>query len=106
MFEQGVNLGIARAGRFAQVSVNLVRQKPVLVVDGKIGPKTVAAINCLSKRNTVRFLTVMNGTQYMYYLFRTNQMARTLKLFHTTEREDQRAFFRGWLSRVEFTDEG
>ncbi len=105
IFEQAVNLGIRRASRFAQVSVNLVLQKEVLVVDGRIGPKSIDAINRLTKRNTLRLLVVLNGTQYMYYLFRTDQMTRTLKLFRTSEREDQAVFFRGWLSRIEFTDD-
>ena len=106
MFEQAVNLGIRRASRFAQLSVNLVRQvRRTLVVDGRVGLKTIDAINRLRKRDTLRLLTVLNGTQYMYYLYRTGQMDATLKLFHTTEREDQAVFFRGWLSRIEFTDD-
>ena len=103
VFEQSVNLGRRRAARFLQVSINLVMQKrKPIAVDGRIGRRTITAVNNLGKRDTLRVLAVLNGTQYMYYLYRTNQMDGTLELFRTSEREDQRVFFRGWLKRIAF----
>ncbi len=106
MFEQSVNLGIRRASKFAQQAVNLVKQtRRTLVVDGQIGAKSIVAINRMGKADTLRFLSVLNGVQFMYYLFRTNQTDHVTKLFRTSKRDDQRTFFRGWLKRIEFSNE-
>ncbi len=104
VFEQSVNLGLRRAARFLQHAVNKVLQKKrKLTADGWIGNKTITAVNNLGKRDTVRLLVVLNGLQFMYYLFRTAQMDESVALFKTSDREDQRVFFRGWLKRIEFS---
>ncbi|SMF92339.1 Predicted Peptidoglycan domain-containing protein [Azospirillum oryzae] len=45
IIDSGVNHGTARAGTWLQDAVNDLAGRPVLKVDGAVGPKTLAAVN-------------------------------------------------------------
>lgn len=45
VIDSGVNHGPARAGTWLQEAVNDLAGRPVLKVDGAVGPKTLAAVN-------------------------------------------------------------
>ena len=68
MFDCGVNLGITRAVMFLQTALNVMNQGGKLyhdlVVDGKMGPKTLSALHALPPRDLpvlLRWLDVQLG---------------------------------------------
>jgi lysozyme family protein len=98
LVDSGVNCGTGRPGPWLQRTLNLLNQQgrlfPDLVVDGKIGPATVAALRAvIAKRGPdgVRvILRSLNGLQVVHYIGITEGRAQN---------ED---FFFGWLlNRVE-----
>ena len=95
LFDTGVNMGTGTAAKFLQEAVNLLnkngRRHPDLIVDGKIGNKTISTINgvyCASTRLTLALLKTLNGLQFMKYV----------KICES--RPSQEKFFYGWLNRV------
>ncbi|MEM7195357.1 MAG: glycosyl hydrolase 108 family protein [Pseudomonadota bacterium] len=93
VFDTGVNMGMRRAARFLQESINLLdrNQTPGLVVDGDIGTKTLRALKSSiaadrSNRWVVLFLNLFQGQRYI----------EVLKLNPVNEK-----FARGWLKRVQ-----
>ena len=98
LVDSGVNCGPGRPGPWLQRTLNLLNQQgrlfPDLVVDGQIGPATVAALRAvLAKRGSdgVRvILRALNGLQVAHYV--------TI----TEARPANEDFFYGWLlNRVE-----
>jgi lysozyme family protein len=86
--------------------VNLVRQtRRTLKVDGIVGNRTLDAINRMGKADTLRLLSVLNGVQFMYYVYRTDQMDDIFKIFRTFALLSQKTFFRGWMKRIKFDAE-
>lgn len=89
VFDTGVNMGAVTAARILQKALNLLNRNgktfPELVVDGKIGGKTLAAIKAcdLSKLNTT--LNLLQGERYMNIVRKNPKQER---------------FFNGWLNRV------
>ncbi len=104
VFEQAVNLGHNRAIRFWQVSICLIRGAGAVSIDGKVGPQTVNATNKLNGPDALRVSKVLNGLQFMYYIYRTNSLDDVVALFKTMPKEDQKVFFRGWLKRISFSE--
>lgn len=95
LFDTGVNMGTGTAAKFLQEAANLLnkngRRHSDLVVDGKIGSKTISTINgvyCASKRLELALLKTLNGLQFMKYV---NICRR---------KPSQKKFFYGWLNRV------
>jgi len=87
VFDTGVNLNPKRAARFLQIAFNLLTEDGLyLLKDGKLGSKTINAIN--GYRYPGAILKILNGLQFMHYLKRVE------------EDETQRGMFRGWLKRV------
>jgi lysozyme family protein len=94
MFDTGVNMGVGRAAKFLQESLNYLNRNGSLfadlVVDGKIGP---ASLNALAKvKNDEQILlTMMNvcqGRHYMEYMRKS---------------PTQEKYARGWFKRVTIT---
>ncbi|MCP3177303.1 hypothetical protein MJO47_09350 [Desulfuromonas sp. KJ2020] len=88
LFDTAVNVGTTRAARWLQHVANLLGDVN-LVEDGKIGPKTLEAVNALNRKLTyVPMLKALNGMQFEHY----HQII--------LNNSSQRVFFRGWLTRV------
>jgi lysozyme family protein len=93
MFDIGVNMGIGTASRFLQRAINILNRNQAMyeniVVDGKIGAKTLAALHKLKsdadKACLVKVLNIMQGARYIDIMER---------------RESQEVFARGWFKRV------
>lgn len=94
MFDTGVNQGINDAVQYLQISLNVLNRNgllyPDLVEDGKIGPKTLKALNlALSVGDEEILLIWMNvaqGWHYMAYMRRS---------------PTQEKYARGWAKRVQ-----
>lgn len=99
LFEQAVNLGVGRAVEHLQRALNALnrngRQYPDLIADGRMGPRTLEAIERYLDGDPPDYLLVaLNVLQGAYYL---DFMRRS---------PDQERFARGWLARVALTKGG
>jgi lysozyme family protein len=76
LFDTGVNMGIATAGRFLQTALNALNRQgtdyPDLDVDGRVGPATVAAlaayVRVRGQAGRVVLLRALNCLQGARYL--------------------------------------
>ena len=87
IFDSGVNVGIRRVSRWLQKAYNLVRPESwvELVVDGKIGSRTIRAVNRICRKDTAwesALIVALNGYQFIHY-----------------ERQNDHHHIRGWLSK-------
>jgi lysozyme family protein len=88
LFDSAVNVGSARVAHWLQHAVNLL-SSPKLVQDGRIGPRTIGAVNLLiDTLGEGPLLKTLNGLQFEHY--------------HAIVSRDpgQDVFFKGWLTRV------
>ena len=95
MFDTGVNMGVSRAVKFLQRSLNYLNRNgklfPDMVGDGQLGPTTLKHLNTyLSKDSVDLLLKIMNVLQAQHYL---NYMGKS---------PTQEKFCRGWFRRVKF----
>ncbi len=95
MFDTGVNMGVGRAVKFLQKSLNLLNRNGALyrelVVDGAFGGNTLKALEAYLDKDHPKFLfKLMNILQGQHYI---NYMTKSPK---------QEKYARGWLNRVEF----
>lgn len=98
MFDTGVNMGTGRAGKFLQIALNLLNKNGKIysdiVEDGKIGKKTIKALNsCLSYRGDdylYKILNILQGQHYINYM---------------TKSKTQEKYAYGWFNRVTFLKE-
>jgi len=96
MFDTAVNMGVIRASMFLQRSLNLLNRGQVmfnnLVVDGKVGQKTMLALGAIKRKNDVKYLikliNIFQGMHYIKYMERS---------------PIQEKYARGWLNRVEIS---
>ena len=96
MVDTGANMGPNVAGRFLQRLLNALnnegRDYPELLVDGAVGPGTLAAMKTfLAKRGTLgerRLLAALNALQGERYVALTEG------------RSANKAFMFGWLDRI------
>jgi len=93
MFDTGVNMGVSRAAKFLQQSLNYLNRNGSLfsdlVVDSKIGPASLSALNkVLSSGDEEILLIMMNVLQGQHYM---NYMDRS---------PIQEKYARGWFKRV------
>jgi lysozyme family protein len=93
LFDSGVNMGLTRAVEFLQRALNVLNRDGTLyadlVVDGDLGPKTLAALRAYLKKDKAELLvTILNVLQGMRYI----------ELM--TQSPIQEAFARGWFKRV------
>ncbi len=88
--DTAVNMGISRAGKFLQRSLNALNNQekhyPDIVVDGNIGPATIKALDAyLVKRNGVTLTKMLNCLQGAFYV----ELAE--------RREKDESFIYGWF---------
>lgn len=85
LYDTGVNFGHSRAIKFAQEACNLLTVN-ALDVDGKIGPKTITAINSYKYPKVLfNLLNVLQAEAYVE---------------NCRKNISQEVFLRGWLTRV------
>jgi lysozyme family protein len=91
IFDFGVNAGDVKAAMFLQQALNYTNENqklyPDMVVDGIIGPNTIATTNNHPRLSFV--FNVMNGLQFEHYIERVRK--------NPVNEE----FLRGWSKRVE-----
>lgn len=95
MFDTGVNMGVSRSAKFLQQALNYLNKNESLfddlVDDGKIGGKTLSALNIIldngEEKLLYKILNVLQANHYLEYM---------------TKSPTQEKFARGWFSRVEF----
>ena len=95
IFDTGVNMGADRAAKFLQLTLNVLNKDNKLyddvVEDGKIGAKTLKALNAcmdyMGDEYIYKVLNILQGMQYINY-------AKTNKT--------QEKYLYGWLKRVTF----
>jgi lysozyme family protein len=91
MFDTGVNMGVGRAGRFLQKALNYLNRDgrlfDDLIVDGKIGPASLDALDECERdeRVLLTMLNVLQGQHYMNYMDKNPR---------------QKKYARGWFKRV------
>jgi len=91
MFDTGVNMGVGRAGRFLQRTLNYLNRNGKLYgdldVDGKIGPASLNAMAACKgdERVILAMLNTLQGMHYMDYMDKS---------------PSQRKYARGWFKRV------
>ncbi len=94
LYDSAVNLGVRRAVRFMQSSLNLLnrnqRDYPDLIEDGWFGSKTLAALDVLLRKDRnsealVKMMNIQQGTRYV----------EIMAADPTQER-----FARGWIKRA------
>lgn len=94
LLDTGVNLGVRRAVRFLQQSLNLLnrnaRDYPDVVEDGHLGPVTLRTLKINLKRDAtthflLKLMNIQQGDHYIQFM-----------------RQDppQEVFARGWLNRT------
>ena len=93
MFDTGVNMGVRRASKFLQESLNYLnrneRNYPDLVVDGIVGPASFNALDYILRSGDEDILmTIMNVLQGRHYL---DYMKKS---------PTQEKYARGWFKRV------
>ena len=92
VFDTGVNMGMRRAARFLQESINLLdrNQAEGLVVDGKVGSKTIQALKKSLQGDQSNYFVLL-----LLNVFQGYRYIEVLRLNPKNER-----FTRGWLKRV------
>lgn len=87
LYDTGVNMGIGTAGKFFQRVLN-VATKTNLVIDGKIGSKTISVFNSLNDKD-----------KYMVWkLFNCLQGERYISICEANPSQER--FLHSWASRV------
>ena len=93
MFDTGVNMGVGRAAKFLQKSLNYLNRNgtiyPELTVDGAIGGKSLTALDKIwydgDEKILLTMLNVLQGQHYMNYM---------------DKKPTQKKYARGWFKRV------
>lgn len=97
LFDTAVNMGVSRAGKFLQRTLNCLNRNgqlyPDLDEDGKIGPATLGALEMLLPQEAglvFKMLNVLQGCHYIDFM---------------TANPIQERFARGWFNRVTFYEQ-
>ena len=93
MFDTAVNMGVGRAAKFLQKSLNYLNRDGILYdelsVDGAIGPASLGALDTVlddgDARVLLTMLNVLQGQHYMRYMDNS---------------PSQKKYARGWFRRV------
>ena len=92
VFDIGVNMGIVTAAKILQNTYNILNKNESLgknlVVDGKIGPNTLSALNKIIKKDE----------KYVLYILSAYQAKRYIEICE--KKETQERFIRGWIKRA------
>lgn len=87
LFDQAVNTGLRSTTTRVQRVLKMVPRWFNLIADGRMGPKTMAAINNLNEEETLLFLAEFFKASQQYYVAIVKR------------RPNQIVFLRGWLNR-------
>jgi lysozyme family protein len=87
IFDTSVNMGRKAAVLIAQRALNFLSED--LVEDGKMGEKTITALNKWSKKDQRALFICLNGFQFSQYRMITQNNRRAVK------------FARGWTKRIQ-----
>lgn len=68
LFDTSVNVGYRRVIKWTQAELNRIVGRPMLVVDGSLGPATLRALNSLDSGEQGSFLPAFRVVQRDYYL--------------------------------------
>lgn len=104
LFEQMYHIGNAgTAGKILQLACNTLRPAhiPALVVDGKVGPRTVGAVNnlCSKELYVIALLKAINSEQYIY--LKLGRKLWTEQYLDISPPPAWRStFLRGWMRRI------
>lgn len=85
VFDMCVNFGVNGGIRILQKAVNKMYEKYVLTVDGKIGPRTLEAVNNAEPRKLMKYVVMWCENRYKQLVFANQDYERYLK---------------GWLRRA------
>lgn len=96
VFDTGVNQGKENAAMTLQGALTLLGSP--LVVDGRVGPKTIAAANAY--RHGDALIKLMNVFQGMLYLLGAANVEEVVQMIRARGAHVKR-YLRGWLSRVQ-----
>lgn len=67
-FDMGVNMGVGTAGKYLQQATVMCGQS--IVADGKVGPKTIAAVNACDESALMTALCDIQENHYWYIILR------------------------------------
>ena len=87
IFDTAVNMGCKAAVLIAQRALNFLGEN--LIEDGKMGDKTISALNKWSKKDERALFICLNGFQFSQYRMITQNNRRAVK------------FARGWTKRIQ-----
>ncbi len=90
VFDTGVNMGVGTAVAFLQRSLNVLNRDDAVLVDGRIGPATLAAVAALLARRGAR------GAAVLLRALNALQGARYIEI--AENHPAQQAFVFGWLA--------
>lgn len=92
LFDTAVNMGVYHSASMLQAAYNFLVGDGVemLAVDGKIGPRTLGAVNALTQKSE-------SHSQSLYLLQNILQGGRYLKL--VTANPNLKQFLRGWVTK-------
>lgn len=97
MFDAGVNMGPAMAGRFLQRALNLLNREasdyPDIAVDGQCGPMTRASLTGYGKVRGIKG----EGLAVLLWMIRAFRTGRYAEIAEA--RASQEAFEYGWVAR-------
>ena len=93
VFDSGVNCGVQRAVSWLQTAINVLNRNNALyrdlVVDGSLGPSTLAALKSYLAHDAaallVKIMNVLQGAHYIEYMVKSPM---------------QEKYARGWFNRV------
>ncbi len=88
VFDFGVNSGITNAAKTLQRLMNDLTSKNPLSIDGKIGPKTILAVNTFKDQKHLAELYMIERKEYYETISKKGQNAK---------------FLSGWLKRIDNT---
>lgn len=101
--DHGASAGTTRPPRMIQFAVNQVAGSPLLVVDGQLGPKTLAAINSVDQVKLLRAFVQLRRAFYQYRAAVAVPAADVLALLEALNlRPDPKSkvFLNSWLARL------
>ena len=95
LFDTGINMGINKAAKFLQIALNYLNRDGYLfaelVVDGKIGPRSLDALKQVQDEKDLDVLmSMLNTLQGQHYF----------KIMDNNSK--QKKYARGWFRRVKF----
>lgn len=90
LFDTAVNCGVSRAVKIAQEALLTVFNESTVAVDGKMGPRTHAALKKVAAKYETQLVAALNGFQFTFYVW-------LLRNKHSAAEKS----IKGWMRRLE-----